>query len=117
MIGSGVRDPERSSTHCQTHDGFDVYPRAVDQWKIRGLLIEDQSQIGPSKHDGFDAPVVQKPLTDDSEYRPLRIGDHTRSGHSYIGVMDIIQVIVAWWDDLGRSNASKEARFHDCPSS
>lgn len=36
-------DPERSSTHGQTHDGLDVNPCAIDQRKIGGLIIENQS--------------------------------------------------------------------------
>jgi hypothetical protein len=52
--------PERSSTHCQTQDGVDVYSGAVDERKIGSLLIEDQSQIGPTKRDGFDAAKGSK---------------------------------------------------------
>ena len=81
------------------------------------MLVEDQSQISPSKHDGLNAAILQQPLTGGGEHGPLCSGRFARSRHGDIGVMDTIQVIAAWWDDLGGRDASVEARLHDGPSS
>jgi hypothetical protein len=90
---------------------------AVDERERSILLIEGQCKIGSSKHDCLRAPLLEQLLTNSIEDQTLGVSHNTGRRHRNVGLVHIVQVLSAWRDDLGASDASIESRLHHCASS
>ncbi len=90
---------------------------AVDERERGVLLTEGQCQIGSAKHDCLGAILLEQLSTNSIEDQTLGLSHNTGRRHRNVGLVHIVQVLSAWQDDLGASDASIESRFHSCASS
>jgi hypothetical protein len=90
---------------------------AVDERERGVLLTEGQCKIGPAKHDGLGPILFEQLSTNSIEDQTLGLGHNTGRRHRNVCLVHIIQVLSAWRDDLGASDASIESRLHNCASS
>jgi hypothetical protein len=86
---------------------------AVDERERSVLLIEGQCKIGSSKHDCLGALLLEQLLTNSIEDQALGLSHNTGRRYRYVGLVYIVQVLSAWRDDLGATDASIESRRLD----
>src|SRR6516164_6171710 len=110
-------DPKLASRDCQSHNRVYMDDSAVDERERGVLLTEGQCKIGPAKHDCVGRILFEQLSTNSIEDQTLGLGHNTGRRHCNVGLVHIIQVLSAWGNDLGASDASIESRLHNCASS
>ena len=89
----------------------------IDNWETGIFFIEGQCEIGPAKHDCLGAGRMEQPFADRVEDLALRLCHNAGRRHLNVSLVDSIQVLTTWRDDLRMRHASVEVGLHDGASS
>src|SRR5579871_2047723 len=90
---------------------------AVDERERGVSFTEGQCKIGPAKHDCLGAILFEQFSNDSIEDHTLGLSHNAGCRHRNVGLVHIVQILSAWGNDLGASDASVELRLHCCASS
>src|SRR5580693_8212054 len=89
----------------------------IDNWETGIFFVEGQCKIGPAKHDCLGAGRMEQPFADRVEDLALRLCHNAGRRRLNVSLVDSIQVLTNWRDDLGVRHGSVETGLHDGASS
>src|ERR1700733_7761032 len=91
--------------------------RTVDQWEFGSLFVESQRKIGTPEHDRLPPLGLDQTVAHGIEDRALILSHNARRGHRNVCFMHIVQVGLAWRNDLRTGDPPVKARLHHGASS